>query len=371
VSLSLRPTDPGNQQHEHLNRGKKTMLLDLHSPDGLRVFKKLAEQSHVVMQNFAKGTAERYGIGYQQLRSHNSELIYFSLSAYGYGGPMETYRGYEGNAQAVTGLMDRFGGDAAPLGQPYLLDDYGTGVRGAFAIGLALFHRLRSGRGQHVNISLVETATYHQAAYLLEYAGRVWNEPRGVRALGSAPWQRMYRAADAWFFLGARDAAQLTQVQGLEGISHLDGDDLEHALEARLRSEPVDVWVTRLRGAGVGAHRLVTTEELMEDPWARQHGLSLTQTIPGLGSMRMPGVAVRMSRTPLRVGAPVNPVGSDGPEVLRQIGLDAEVDGLLASGALRVRYDGRDGRPQWGVEVAPPSTTSMLPVTNADSSEAR
>ena len=336
VSLSLRPTDPGNQQHEHLNRGKKSMLLDLHAPDGLRVFNTLVEHSHVVMQNFAKGTAERYGIAYEQLRERNPDLIYFSLSAYGYGGPMETYRGYEGNAQAVTGLMDRFGGDAAPLGQPYLLDDYGTGVRGAFAIGLAVYHRLRTGAGQHVNISLVETASYHQAAYLLDYPGKVRDEPHGTDALGSGPLQRLYRAADGWFFLGARDASQLAKVQGLEDVVDLQHTDLEHALEARLRSDTVDLWVSRLRAADVGAHGMVRTEELMDDPWVRDHGLSLTQEVPQLGSMRMPGVAVRMSQTPLRVGAPVNPVGADGASVLAQIGMDHELDHLIASGAMRL-----------------------------------
>ena len=100
---------------------------------------------------------------------------------------MGGYRGFEPNAQAVTGLMDRFGGDGPPLAQPYLLDDYGTGVRGAFAVGLGIFHRLRSGRGQHIDISLVETATYHQAAYLVRSRERMPDAARGIGALGSSP----------------------------------------------------------------------------------------------------------------------------------------------------------------------------------------
>jgi crotonobetainyl-CoA:carnitine CoA-transferase CaiB-like acyl-CoA transferase len=315
VSLSMRPMDPGNQQHEHLNRGKKTVLLDLHSDAGRRSLQRLIQSSDVLMQNFALGMADRYGIGYSHVRRAKPELIYFSLSAFGYGGPMQSYRGYEGNAQAVTGLMDRFGGDAGPVAQPYLLDDYGTGVRGAFAIGLALFDRLKSGRGQHVDISLVETATYHQAAFLLDYAGKVRDEPRGPRALGSGPLHRLYRAADGWFFLGAKPG-QLDHVDGLTDLTHAD---LEAELEARFRELPADVWIARLRAADVGAHGLVRVDELMEDAWVRAHGLSLDQDIPGLGKMRMPGVAVRMSRTPLRVGAPVRPVGADTEEVLAEL----------------------------------------------------
>jgi crotonobetainyl-CoA:carnitine CoA-transferase CaiB-like acyl-CoA transferase len=112
--------------------------------------------------------------------------------------------------------------------------------------------------------------------------------------------------------------------------------ELEHALESRLREETVHVWVQRLRAGGVGAHGLARTEELMEDAWVRDHGLSLTQEILNLGKMRMPGVAVRMSRTPLRIGAPVNPVGADGAKVLAQIGMQDELEQLLASGALKL-----------------------------------
>ncbi|MDE3074474.1 MAG: CoA transferase [Chloroflexota bacterium] len=328
VSLSGRMTDPGNQQHEHLNRGKQSVLLDLHSQHGLRVFWRLVEQADVLMQNFAMGQAQRYGISYEQARTRNPKLLYFSLSAYGYGGPMESYRGFEPNAQAVAGLMHRFGGDGLPMAQPYLLDDYGTGIRGAFAIALGLYHRQRTGRGQHIDISLAETATYHEAPFLLEHTGKVWNEPKGTDALGSGPLQRLYRASDAWFFLGAgpEDRWQLPAVEGLEGTAGLAGSTLEQTLEMCLAREPVDVWIERLRSADIGAHALARVEDLMQDAWVRSHGLSLTQNIEGVGNMVMPGVAARLSRTPLRVGDPVHPVGSDGPEVLRRVGLAQQLD---------------------------------------------
>lgn len=329
VSLSMRPMDPGNQQHEHLNRGKQTMLLDLHTPGGQRVMQTLIDRADVLMQNFARGMAERYGIGFQQVRQRRPDLVYFSLSAYGYGGTMQNYRGYEGNAQAATGLMHRFGGEGPPLGQPYLLDDYGTGIRGAFAVALGVYHRRKTGRGQHVNIALVETATYHQAAYLLDYPGKVWNtEPRGPEALGWSPLQRLYRARDTWFFLGAPEWSALATVEGLEDVRD------ERSLEARLAQEPAALWVARLRAHDIGAHTTARVEDLMQNDWVRAHGLSLTQHIEGLGAMTMPGVAVRMSRTPLRVGAPVHPVGADAPAILDSIDLANELDRLIGEGAI-------------------------------------
>jgi crotonobetainyl-CoA:carnitine CoA-transferase CaiB-like acyl-CoA transferase len=337
-STSGRPADPGNQQHEHLNRGKRTILLDVASPQAREVFWSLVERADVIMQNFPLGTAQRYGIDYESVRKRKPDIIYFSLSAYGYDGPFGAWRGYEGNAQAATGLMDRFGGDGPPMSQPFLLDDYGTGVRGAFGIALAVYHRLVTGRGQHVMTSLVETASYHQAAYLMDYGGKVWDEPRGPSALGHGPLQRLYKARDAWFFLGAadEDLPRLAEVAGLEGVAELGGAALERGLEERFARQPVAVWLERLRGRSIGAHGLVRMRELMEDPWAKAHGLSVTQEVEGVGRVQMPGVAPRMSRTPLRVGAPVRPPGADLPEVLAEHGLGDRMPELIRAGAVRM-----------------------------------
>jgi crotonobetainyl-CoA:carnitine CoA-transferase CaiB-like acyl-CoA transferase len=339
-SLSGRPMDPGNQQHEHLNRGKRTLLLDLHAPEGHAVMEVLLGQADVLMQNFAFGQAQRYGIAYDQLRERWPGLIYFSLSAYGYGGPMQGYRGFESNAQAAVGLMDRFGGDGPPLSQPYLLDDYGTGIRGAFAIGLGVYHRLKTGRGQHITLSLVETATYHSAAFLLEYAGSAHDEARGVLARGSSPLQRLYRASDAWLFVGADTADRLRAVAELADLADLDATGLESGLEARLATKTLDEWSALLLAAGIGAHGVVRLEDLMQDMWAREHGLSVVQRIESVGEMTMPGVAARMSRTPLRVGAPAHPPGADAAEVLAEVGLGHRLDELLESGVLTIQtYD--------------------------------
>ncbi len=337
-STSGMAADPGNQQHEHLNRGKHTLRLDLQSEDGLRVFWKLVDQADVVLQNFPLGTAERYGIGFDQVRARKPEIVYFSLSAFGYTGPWGAFRGYEGNAQAVTGLMERFGGDGPPLSQPFLLDDYGTGIRGAFAVGLGVFHKLRTGRGQHIQTALVETASYHQAAFLQEYAGKHWDEPRGQDVLGFGALQRLYRASDGWLFLGASTQilADVCKAVGLDNVTTTDNDALERALEEALAKQPVAYWVERLPQVGAGVQGLVNVRQLMLDPWARAHGLSVTQTIEGVGEVTMPGPAPRMSGTPLRVGRPVRPPGADAAMLLERIGMADALDALVASGAVRL-----------------------------------
>jgi crotonobetainyl-CoA:carnitine CoA-transferase CaiB-like acyl-CoA transferase len=234
--------------------------------------------------------------------------------------------------------MERFGGDGPPQSQPFLLDDYGTGVRAAFGMGLALYHRVRTGRGQHIRTALVETASYHAARHLVSYEGKQWNEPRGQQALGEGPLQRLYRASDAWFFLGATDAQRtaLAAVEGLDGTANLQGTALERALEERFAREPVATWLERLQAAGMGASGLGRMRDLMVDPWAEAHGLVVTQDVEGVGRVRMPGAAPRLSGTPVRIGDPVRPPGADGPFVLGRIGLGDAVDRLAATGAIKV-----------------------------------
>jgi len=311
----------------YLNRGKRSLLLDVAALEGQQVFWKLVEQADVILENFSPGTADRLGIGYQEVQARKPDIIYTSISCYGYGGPWTPGRGWERQGQAVTGIMERTGTIPAILG-PYNLVDIGTGVLATFATALAVYHRLSTGPGQHVHASLVQTATYHQAPYMLDYRGRVSREPRGYEALGTGPLQRFYQACDGWFFLAATaaDALRLGTVEGLQ-TANLTASALEHALEVQFAELPTAVWVDRLRQAGVSAHAVVPVAELMADPWVQSHGLSVTQTVEDVGDVTMPGLSVRLSDTPMRLGGPPHRPGSDAALILQELGME---DALLA-----------------------------------------
>jgi crotonobetainyl-CoA:carnitine CoA-transferase CaiB-like acyl-CoA transferase len=315
--------------HGYLNRGKRTLLLDVESPRGQQVFWKLIERADVVIQNFPKGTAERYGIGYEQVRARKPDIIYASLSVHGHFGPWEHARGYERQGQAVTGVMDRVGEVPAILG-PYNLVDIGTGVMTAFAVGLAFYHRQQTGKGQHVWSSLSQTATYHQTPYMLDYAGKTYDEPRGWLAMGTGPTQRFYLAEDGWFFLGARPskAAGICQAVGVPDELAKDSARLEQALEARFASGTAGSWVQRLLGAGISAHAVVKLPDLMADPWVRAHGLSITQHTDEIGDVTYPGPSPQLSDTPVRVGGPVKQPGGDAESILQEVGLAEAIPSL-------------------------------------------
>ena len=315
--------------HGYLNRGKRTLLLDVESPRGQQVFWKLVDQADVVIQNFPKGTAERYGIGYEQVRARKPGIIYASLSVHGHHGPWAHARGYERQGQAVTGVMDHVGDVPAILG-PYNLVDIGTGVMTAFAVALAVYHRERTGQGQHIWSSLSQTATYHQTPFMLDYKGKTYDEPRGWTAVGTGPTQRFYQSEDGWFFLGARpsDAGKVAEAVGVPVAETEDGCALEKALEARFATGSAAGWVERLGAAGISAHVVVKLPDLMLDPWVREHGLSVTQQAEDVGDVTYPGPSPRLSETPVRLGAPARKPGSDAQSVLAEVGLADEIPAL-------------------------------------------
>ena len=293
----------------------------------------------MVVQNNRKGRIDDLGLGYEEVRKRKPDIIYASMNAYGHLGPWAERPGHEQFAQATTGMQTRFGGDDQPQLQPHTINDYGTGLLGAYGVALALLHRKRTGEGQHVDGALAYTAMTLQSAFVQDYEGKVWDEPRGQDTLGSAPLHRAYKAADGWLFIGARksDLVKLSGVSGLEGVEELKGEDLERILEERFLNDAVDLWVGRLDAAGIGAHRVVTRpRDLMDDPWVQSHGLSITRDHEGWGPITTTGPAPRMSRTPVRPGRVASKPGSDAHEILAEIGMVDELDRLVEAGVVRL-----------------------------------
>lgn len=369
-----------HRYHTDVNRGKRSLLLDLKQADGRAILSELIERSDVVLQNFRPDAAERLGLTYAAVRKQRPDIVYVSISAFGAPGPWSGRPGYEVQAQAATGL--RFAGLARPTGQPFAVNDYGTGLCGAFAAALGLFARTRTGRGQHAEAALAYTATLLQSAGLhntnvtpQQSAGFSNTDvpppqsaglhnmdvrpPRSAglnnpdakstestafnnsdvrstqstafnnshhRSLGWSPLQRLYRASDGWFFFGATPE-QLTQ---------LTLDISEPSLEALFRSEPVDTLVHRLTRLGIGALRLVPIAELMHDPWVTAHGLSITRIHDTGENVTSVGPVARLSRTPVQPGRPTVTPGADAAEVLRDLHRETQVDQLVAQGVVGI-----------------------------------
>jgi crotonobetainyl-CoA:carnitine CoA-transferase CaiB-like acyl-CoA transferase len=321
-------TDRQLGMHLYTNSGKRSIMLDLKTPEGRTIFGRLSDGIDVFVQNFTRGVADRMGIGEQTQRERNPGLVYVSISAFGHEGYRGGWRGREQLGQGPTGMQTRLGGDGEPLMAPYPYNDYGSGNLAAFAALLALYHRMRGGGGQHVQSSLTHSGTFLQIPFMVAYPGRAWDEPRGQSAKGWGQHDRLYQASDRWFYLCAPD--------GLGAVTELAGLG-EAKLAEVFRGALAGDWVDRLTAAGIGAHVLADQPDLMDDPVARARGLAVERDHPGFGRARMAGPSPRLSRTPVRPGRPVGPPGADTRAVLSELGFDA--------GDLLARDIARDGLP--------------------------
>ena len=352
---------PGYRAAGYLNRGKDSLLLDLAALGGQEVYWRLVEHADVVLENFSPGTASRLAIGYDEVRARRPETVYTAISCYGLGGPWTGWRGWERQGQAVTGIMERT--ELPSVLGPYNIVDIGTGIFGAFATGLALYHRFTTGRGQLASASLAQTATYHQAAFMFDFPGYQAAEPRGYYALGAGPLQRYYRAADTWFFLAARadDRPALAALTGPPDSAAGPGPagepagqpvgeparepaGLEAALEAAFATAGAADLVARLTEEGIAAHVVVPITELMTDAVVQERGLSVIQDVAGAGKCTMPGVSPRLSDTPALVGRPPSRPGADAERVLASVGLADRLDALERSWVIR---SSADPPPAW------------------------
>ena len=293
--------------HNEVNRAKRSILLDLKTEEGLNIFWRLLEDADVVAQNYRAGKMENLGLGYEEVRKRKPDIIYVSLNAFGHLGPWAGRPGHEQFAQAATGMDCRFGGDGPPTTQPNAINDYGTGLMGAYGVALALLHRQRTGQGQHVDSALAYTSMIHQSPFMQLYEGKTWDETRGLDALGDGPLHRAYQAKDGWLFVGAQesDLPRMAGVDGLAAIDSLAGEALTKSLEERFLSDTVQAWVQRLNDAGIGAHRVLpAVSELLDDPWAIDRGLSITREHDEIGLVTGFGPSPRLSRTPVAPGRP-------------------------------------------------------------------
>jgi crotonobetainyl-CoA:carnitine CoA-transferase CaiB-like acyl-CoA transferase len=330
------PTRDTVAAHNDVNRAKKSIVLDLKSDEGKEIFWRMVEDADVICQNYRAGKIAALGLGYDEVTKRKPDIVYASMNAYGHVGPWALRPGHEQFAQACTGMQLRHGGERPRL-QPNPVNDYGTGFMGAYAVALALFHKQRTGEGQHVDTALAYTAMTLQSPFMQNYDGKTWDEPTGRDSRGSSPLHRAYEAKDGWVFIGVRDAAAFAEVKGLSDVANLQGTALEQALQDRFRTDAVAAWVTQLTAAGVSAHRCVLDiDEVMQDPYVIANNLSATRPHAFLGDVTTTGPAPRLSRTPVRLGDPASEPGSDAVEILNGIGRADDFNRLVRSGVIKV-----------------------------------
>ena len=337
-----------------VNRGKKSVTVDLKQPRGKALVAELARRADVLVENFTPGTAERLGLGHLALRVANPRLVYCSISGFGATGPYRERAGYDAIMQGMTGLMSITGEpDGPPMKVGVALIDVITALYAHGAILAALHHRERTREGQYLELSLMECgiAALINAATAYLVSGEV--QGRWGSAHPSLVRYQAFRARDGYFMVGAGNERLWKAFCEVLGTPQWADDprydsnakrverraELVGLIEARLAARGRDEWVAAFAAAGLPAGPINDIAQVFSDPQVAHRQMVVEVEHPTAGPVRLPGIPVKFGGTPARVQGPPPLLGEHTDDVLRGIlGLDdAAVAALRTDGVIGAR----------------------------------
>ncbi len=337
------------------NRGKKDLCLDAKTPEGLKILKGLVEKVDVLVENYAPGVIGRLGLGYDVVSKINSRLVMCSISAFGQTGPLAHEPGFDWVGAAYSGITS-MGGEkgGSPVFPMVALGDVSTGAHAMGAVCAALLYRERTGRGQHLDLSLLDTyAHYHEASFQMHSLskGKIKPTRSGAHSWYASP-AGVFKGRERYMILIApleQHWSKLCEAMGkpeitrdprfTDNASRMNNlDELVAIIEGWIRSQSSDdAAIETLKAHHVPVAPILSVPEALQHPHLRQRGTVRTVHDRILGDLDVPGFALRFSEFPdtLDLQAPL--LGEHNAEILTQwLGYTPdEVQELESKGILR------------------------------------
>lgn len=314
------------------NSNKRALTLDLKTAAGKKIFRQLARDADVVIENFRTGAFGALGLGYEQLRKINPRVIYCSITAFGGNGPLATRNSYDPVIQCVAGIAHATGRNenGVPMKSAAPMIDYGVGMNAAFAIASALYHRERTGEGQRIDCSMLDTALVFMgpAAVHAAYQGDKTATPQEAAV-------DCYRAKEGWIQLGAYNFRQGRRLWKALGKPEFAGyttwtqiwdnaPRMRAVLEDIMPTRTADEWEAFLAEIGVPGGRIKTVQEAVTSEQIAARGLM--HELPALGAedgVRVPVAAFAFDHDGPMITSPPPRHGQHNDEILAGIGYDA------------------------------------------------
>ena len=338
-----------------LNRNKKSISLDLKSPEGKKIALALAERADIVLENFRPGVVKRMGLDYESIRARNPQVIYASMSGFGQTGPYGKKGGLDIIAQGMSGIMmmtGHPGGRPAKVG--IAMNDIASGVTTLYGVLGALIGKLRHGEGQYLETSLLEAgmawAVWEFGAF---FGGGEVPTATGTRHRRSAPYQA-YRTRDGYVTVGASSqklwANFCEQVVGqpqwlqdprfaTQALRVRHANDLERDIEAVFAHQDTAHWVTLLDAASVPGGPVFGFETTLNDPHVKFRKMVHEIEHPRIGPMKTIGLPIKSSGALGEIRLPAPWLGQHSEEILQSLGYaEADIRALFDQGVVVDRY---------------------------------
>ena len=329
----------GGPDFQNLHRNKRSLTLNLKSPEGIAILKKLAEKADVLVENFRPDVKARLGIDYESLKQINPRLVYASISGFGQDGPLRDRPGFDQIAQGMGGLMSITGEPGrGPMRVGIPIADLCAGMFCAQGVMIALLERESSGEGQWIQTSLLQAQVFmldFQAARWLvdqDVPGQAGNNhptsiPTGVfetsdgyinlAVAGQVIWRRFCEA------LGKPELAEHPDYATPPDRSD-NRDALGDVINGVLRDKPAAHWIDLFNEAGVPCGEINTIDKVFENPQVRHLGMAQPVNSTERGPTELVGQPIVMSRTPSQISAPPPTCGQHTDEVLADLGYSAD-----------------------------------------------
>ncbi|MET3908135.1 crotonobetainyl-CoA:carnitine CoA-transferase CaiB-like acyl-CoA transferase [Bradyrhizobium sp. S3.3.6] len=329
-----------------INGNKRSLTLDLQKPDAVAIVKKLAATVDVVMENFRPGVMDKLGIGYEALSAINPKLIYCAVSGFGQTGPDRLRPGYDGKMQALSGIMAITGHpETGPTRAGFAVCDVLSGATAAFGVSSALYQRDRTGKGQLIDVSMLEATMAFLSGQIADWSVAGHRQQlSGNQAVSRKTTANLFKAGDGYILLAVNNEKQyralisalgredtLSDPRFADWFSRNENEPaLRAIIEEALAAKPAREWETILEDAGAPCASIWKIEEVIDHPQIKARGAIQELDTP-YGRLRFAGSGFKLAHGGGRLDRMAPELGADTDSVLGELGFDAaEIAALRA-----------------------------------------